>query len=190
MRSLGIYPVGSLVMMNSGRLGVVIEQSAGSLITPKVKVFFSSKSNMPIIPEIIDLSKAGNNAKILSREDPLVWKFSNLTELWTGMSGQLGNHYALIVHMKSSQKPLKPTSEEVESSPQTEQISGATFENMGLQAGDRLQVQMPKSLGVDRAIVRLIGFLEPATLLITTPTSPNGTYLQLLEHESLVIRTF
>lgn len=83
VKSLGIYPVGSLVRLSSGRLGVVMEQTGKSLTTPSVKVFFSTKSGMRVVPEIIDLSKS-TNEKIVSREDPSVWKFSDLNELWSG----------------------------------------------------------------------------------------------------------
>jgi hypothetical protein len=41
VKSIGIYPVGTLVRMESGRLGVVVEQQVGkSLLSPKVRVFF------------------------------------------------------------------------------------------------------------------------------------------------------
>jgi len=56
VKSIGIYPTGSLVKLASGRLGVVIEQSQKSLLAPQVKVFFSTKSKAYIPPEIIDLS--------------------------------------------------------------------------------------------------------------------------------------
>ena len=82
IRSIGIYPIGSLVMMNNGRLGVVIEQNKTSLTTPKVKIFFSTKSNMHIPIEIIDTSKNSPSTKIFSREDPEKWKISNLPEMW------------------------------------------------------------------------------------------------------------
>ena len=87
VKSLGIYPIGSLVQLSSGRLGVVVEQTAKSLTTPRVKVFYSTKSNMRIVPEIVDLSRPGTIEKIMSREDPAKWKFSDLNELWSGLSG-------------------------------------------------------------------------------------------------------
>lgn len=58
VKTIGIYPSGTLVKLKSGRLAVVIEQTEKSLLTPVVKAFFSTKSNEPFKPEIIDLSKA------------------------------------------------------------------------------------------------------------------------------------
>jgi putative nucleotidyltransferase with HDIG domain len=90
VKSLGIYPIGSLVKLSSGRLGVVVDQTSKSLTTPCVKVFFSTKSNMRIVPEVIDLSKQVGAEKIVGREDPAKWKFSDLNELW---SGQASDHW-------------------------------------------------------------------------------------------------
>jgi HD-GYP domain-containing protein (c-di-GMP phosphodiesterase class II) len=87
VKSIGIYPVGSLVRLNSGRIGVVIEQGSSSLTTPCVKVFFSTKSGLRILPEVVDLSQAGVSDKIVGREDPAKWRFPDLNELWSGLSG-------------------------------------------------------------------------------------------------------
>ena len=87
VKSMGIYPVGSLVRLSSGRIGVVIEQGPGSLTTPLVKVFFSTKSGMRILPEVLDLSQGSVSDKIVGREDPAKWRFPDLNELWSGLSG-------------------------------------------------------------------------------------------------------
>jgi len=82
VRALGIYPVGSLVRLASGRLGVIVEQSSKSLVTPKVKVFYSTKSNVRLAPQLIDLRYAEQGEKIVAREDPQKWNFPDLTSLW------------------------------------------------------------------------------------------------------------
>lgn len=82
VQSLGIYPVGSLVRLKSGRLGVIVEQTEGSLIAPKVKAFFSIGAQTRIAPQVIDLSKPRTTDKIVSREDPATWGFADLATLW------------------------------------------------------------------------------------------------------------
>jgi HD-GYP domain-containing protein (c-di-GMP phosphodiesterase class II) len=81
VKSIGIYPTGSLIKLQSGRLAVVVEQHPTSALTPLVKAFFSTKSNLHIPPEIIDLSKS--TERIVSRELPEDWKIKNLDEIWT-----------------------------------------------------------------------------------------------------------
>lgn len=76
MRCVGIYPVGTLVLLESGRLGVVTEPHETNLLAPKVNVFFSTKSNTYIKPQIVDLSKPlgmGGGDKIVSHESPSKW---------------------------------------------------------------------------------------------------------------------
>ncbi len=72
VKTIGIYPNGTLVKLKSGRLGVVIEQSRKSLTTPILKVFFSTSTDAPVPIEIIDLSKTED--KIDSIEDPQKWQ--------------------------------------------------------------------------------------------------------------------
>mgnify|MGYP003341108195 FL=1 len=82
VKSLGIYPVGSLLRLQSGRLAVVVEQKPGALTTPLVKVFFSTKSQMPMTPQLLDLSTS--NDRIVGRECPADWGFKHLDGLWAG----------------------------------------------------------------------------------------------------------
>jgi putative nucleotidyltransferase with HDIG domain len=76
MRCVGIYPVGTLVLLESGRLGVVVEPHETNLLAPKVNVFFHTKKNLYIKPETVDLSKAlgfGGGDKIVGHETPSKW---------------------------------------------------------------------------------------------------------------------
>jgi len=84
VKSIGIYPIGSLVLLSCGRLGVVVDQSEHSLLQPQVKVFFSTRSNARILPEVIQLGQPGRNLKIVSREDPAKWRIPDLNEIWSG----------------------------------------------------------------------------------------------------------
>jgi hypothetical protein len=70
--------------MASGRLGVVVEQNEAALTTPKVKVFFSTRADMRIPPEIVDLSHKGEADRIAGREDPDKWDFRDLDVIWAG----------------------------------------------------------------------------------------------------------
>ncbi|MCD2519358.1 HD-GYP domain-containing protein [Massilia sp. G4R7] len=81
MRCVGIYPVGTLVLLESGRLGVVIEPHETSLLTPKVNVFFSTKNQAYIKPQTLDLSKPfgfGGGDKIVRHESPEKWQVNPL----------------------------------------------------------------------------------------------------------------
>jgi len=77
MRCVGIYPVGTLVLLESGRLGVVVEPHETSLLTPKVNVFYSTRSQAYIRPEMIDLSRGlgyGGADRIVRHESAEKWK--------------------------------------------------------------------------------------------------------------------
>lgn len=82
VKTVGIYPIGSLVRLQSGRLAVVIAQSGDSLLTPKVKVFYSTRSNMRIVPDEIDLGGPFSQDKIVGCESPENWPFKDLEQLW------------------------------------------------------------------------------------------------------------
>jgi len=85
VKSLGIYPIGSLVRLKSDRLGVVVDQTGKSLLEPRVRVFFSIKSQARIRPEVIDLSQPGVRDKVASPEDPAKWKIADLDKMMATM---------------------------------------------------------------------------------------------------------
>jgi HD-GYP domain-containing protein (c-di-GMP phosphodiesterase class II) len=74
VKTVGIYPAGTLVKLKSGRMATVVEQTEKSLLTPVVKVFFSTNINAPVFPELIDLSRAQDS--IESIENPAKWKIN------------------------------------------------------------------------------------------------------------------
>ena len=85
VKSIGIYPVGALVRLGSNRIGVVVEQSPGALLLPRVKTFFCATRNERIPPEVVDLSYPGCADKIASRESPGHWNFPDINTLRMGM---------------------------------------------------------------------------------------------------------
>jgi HD-GYP domain-containing protein (c-di-GMP phosphodiesterase class II) len=77
MRCVGIYPVGTLVLLESGRLGVVVEPHETSLLTPTINVFYSTRSQTYIRPETVDLARGlgfGGGDRIVRHESPEKWK--------------------------------------------------------------------------------------------------------------------
>ncbi|MGJ8618722.1 MAG: HD-GYP domain-containing protein [Methylophilaceae bacterium] len=83
VRSVGIYPIGSVVLLKSKRMGVVVDQSTKSLLTPVVKVFFSIKSKSRIPIKIVDLSKPASNDEVEALEKAENWGIYDVDELWS-----------------------------------------------------------------------------------------------------------
>jgi len=82
VKGIGIYPVGTLVKLQSGRLAVVVDQNTGSLVAPMVRIFYSTKSKLPIPVQLMDLSAAGVTDRIVGRESAQDWGFTQLDDLW------------------------------------------------------------------------------------------------------------
>ncbi|MET0289132.1 MAG: HD-GYP domain-containing protein [Pseudoxanthomonas sp.] len=82
VKSLGIYPVGSLVRLASDKLAVVVEQSPGTLLTPQVRAFYSARSRIQILVHDIDLAAPGCQDRIVNIESPAQWGFKDLEKLW------------------------------------------------------------------------------------------------------------
>jgi len=77
IHALGIYPVGSLVRLESQRLAVVLDQSHEGLLTPRLRVMYDCRSRKKIEPFDLDLAAPENGADaIVGNEDPDDWKVS------------------------------------------------------------------------------------------------------------------
>jgi putative nucleotidyltransferase with HDIG domain len=75
IQAIGIYPVGSLVRLESNRLAVVVEQGSAGLLYPVVRLVYDIKRNCKLKPVDEDLSKAESGGDhILSAESPETWK--------------------------------------------------------------------------------------------------------------------
>ncbi|MCG5511940.1 HD-GYP domain-containing protein [Ectothiorhodospira shaposhnikovii] len=84
VKTLGIYPVGSLVRLSSGKLAIVMEQSEGSLLKPIVRTFYSVNRARKISPVVMDLSRPGCDESIIQREDPRDWGLTDVHALCFG----------------------------------------------------------------------------------------------------------
>ncbi|MBA5690353.1 HD-GYP domain-containing protein [Rugamonas apoptosis] len=84
VKLLGIYPVGTLVRLNSQRLAIVTEQNSGALTKPIVKAFYSLRTKSRIEPVRIDLSLATAKDAISGREPREQWAFDDLEQIWAG----------------------------------------------------------------------------------------------------------
>lgn len=63
IKGVGIYPAGSLVRMESDRLGIVREVIPDRLLQPVVQIIFDCKKSKHIIPETVDLSASEDRIK-------------------------------------------------------------------------------------------------------------------------------
>ncbi|MBW7902745.1 MAG: flagellar brake protein [Rhodocyclaceae bacterium] len=63
------------------------------------------------------------------------------------------------------------------------------FGDMRLRVGDRIQLQPPATVSQERYLVRLIGYLDQSSLLVTLPKS-NGLRVPLRENDTVVARVF
>lgn len=83
IKSIGIYPTGTLVKLLSGRLAIVTEQNQGASLTPVVRVIYHSKWHHYVEPEEVDLAKPLCQDSIVGHEsfeewgiDPSCWCYS------------------------------------------------------------------------------------------------------------------
>lgn len=80
VRVLGIFPVGSLLRLQSGFLAVVIERGVHPLQPPLVRVFYSATLKIQVFPRDVDLSNCSD--RIISIESPEAWGLKDLERFW------------------------------------------------------------------------------------------------------------
>lgn len=70
IKSVGVYPVGTLVCMESGKMGVVMDSKLENRLTPLVRIFYHYKNRQYLPIEDIDLSKKQGVDRIVKTENP------------------------------------------------------------------------------------------------------------------------
>ncbi|MGY6276796.1 HD-GYP domain-containing protein [Methylomonas sp. MgM2] len=81
IRTVGIYPVGTLVKLENDDLAVVVEQHHQDLLHPKVKSIFNCRLRRFIRPKNYDLSKPGCQQRIVHFEIPSRWRIEPMAYL-------------------------------------------------------------------------------------------------------------
>lgn len=80
IRTVGIYPVGSLVRLDDDRLAIVTDIESDHPASPKVRVFLNAAGGTPLKMEEIDLSN--EPAAIAAIEHPASWGFEDWENDW------------------------------------------------------------------------------------------------------------
>jgi len=73
IKGIGVYPVGSLVLLESGRLAVVLRQGEKSLLQPLVRVVYDTKVRNKIPLYDLDLASGNCQDHIVGHEEPSAW---------------------------------------------------------------------------------------------------------------------
>jgi putative nucleotidyltransferase with HDIG domain len=82
VRAIGIYPVGSLVRLASGRVALVVQAGEKSLLKPKLHVFWSLHARREVKPEIVDLGDSFCTDSITGAEEGSLWQNIDLNRVW------------------------------------------------------------------------------------------------------------
>jgi putative nucleotidyltransferase with HDIG domain len=84
VRSIGIYPVGSLVRLKSDRLALVVGQDEHDTTRPQVRIFYCIKARARVPARDLDLARERDDA-IVSREEPIKWGFAAWDSHWAAL---------------------------------------------------------------------------------------------------------
>lgn len=71
VKALGIFPVGAQVRLQSGRIGMVMEQNGDSLLRPRIQLLSSQQDPQPAEVQFLDLAVEPQPDRIVAREPSL-----------------------------------------------------------------------------------------------------------------------
>lgn len=72
IHSVGIFPLGTLVRLESGLLGIVIEHHAANLLFPTLRVVYNTNKRWKVEPYDVDFSKQSTD-RVVGYESPEKW---------------------------------------------------------------------------------------------------------------------
>jgi len=73
VRTVGIYPVGSLVRLDNGTLAVVLEENRDNLLQPRVQVMYDTRELRYLRPYVLDLARRLEPPAIVGVESYVYW---------------------------------------------------------------------------------------------------------------------
>ena len=88
IRSIGIYPVGSIVRLRSNRLGLVVAENKREPTRPKVSAFYAIPERALIRPELVSIGPSLREDSIIRPEHPEHWNLGD----WPNLRADLLSH--------------------------------------------------------------------------------------------------
>lgn len=78
VKCVGIYPIGSLVLLDNGFLGVVVNHGQKSMLQPVVRIIYNTHKESHIIPYDVDLAQPSKDGeqRIVSAASPDFWNIN------------------------------------------------------------------------------------------------------------------
>lgn len=85
VRSIGIYPLGTLVRLRSNRLGLIVAENKREPTLPRVKAFYAIHDSALTKPEMVTIGNSLRDDAIIRRETPEHWNLGD----WPGLQREL-----------------------------------------------------------------------------------------------------
>jgi putative nucleotidyltransferase with HDIG domain len=76
IQCVGIYPVGTLVRLESGMVAIVVEANPANLLRPTVRVVLDTQRDMIVTPRDLNLAKPTVKDRIVSAESAARWQIN------------------------------------------------------------------------------------------------------------------
>jgi putative nucleotidyltransferase with HDIG domain len=76
IQCVGIYPVGTLVRLDSGMVAIVVEANPANLLRPVVRVVLDTRRDLIVTPRDLNLAKPSVKDRIVSAESAARWQIN------------------------------------------------------------------------------------------------------------------